>query len=179
MNSTDEQLRYPIGKFSPPQSYTQEVISASIKRIENLPSKIESVFRSLSAEQLETPYREGGWTARQVLHHIADSHMNAYIRIKWTLTEDSPTIKAYNEKLWAETPEIAEDPLISIALLKALHVKFAALLSRIPASDRGRVFVHPETGKRISIEQMITLYAWHGDHHLGHLNIIASKPNQS
>src|SRR5688500_18288967 len=104
MNS-DDQLRYPIGKFSARDSYTLEEVATFIKRIEDVPARIETIVKKLSAAQLDTPYREGGWTARQVLHHLPDSHMNAYIRIKWTLTEDTPTIKAYDEQAWAETPE--------------------------------------------------------------------------
>lgn len=176
MNNGDDQLRYPIGRFAPKDSYTAEEISDNIRRIESVPAKIEAVFRSLSARQLDTPYREGGWTARQVLHHISDSHLNAYIRIKWTLTEETPTIKAYDEKLWAETGEIADDPALSVNLLKALHPKFVALLRRIKPAEMGRQFVHPETKKHVSIERMIATYAWHGEHHLGHLQIIASKP---
>jgi hypothetical protein len=176
MNDTVDQLRYPIGKFSPQESYSSGEIVSNIERIANIPQKVESVFRTLTPRQLETTYREGGWTARQVLHHVADSHMNAYIRIKWTLTEETPLIKAYDEKLWAMTPEINEDPVLSITLLKALHVKFCILLSKISPSDMKKAFVHPETKKQVSIERMIALYAWHGEHHLGHLNIIAAKP---
>lgn len=176
MNDLDEQLRYPIGKFAPRDVYTPEEIAAFIERIETLPSKIESLFSTLSARQLDTPYRDGGWTARQVLHHLSDSHLNAYIRIKWTLTEETPLIKAYNEKRWAETPEIAEDPVISVNLLKALHQKLGALLRRLGPEHTVREFLHPETGKHVSVARMIATYAWHGEHHLGHLNIIASKP---
>jgi hypothetical protein len=176
MNNIDE-LRYPIGKFTPRDTYTPSEIAANIARIESLPEKVDAVLRTLSAKQLETPYREGGWTARQVIHHMADSHMNAYIRIKWTLTESTPVIKAYDEKLWAETPEIAEDPVISVQLLKALHRKLTALLKRIGPDDLPKQFTHPETKKNVSVERMIALYAWHGEHHLGHLNIIAGKPN--
>src|SRR5262245_46637686 len=113
---SDEQLRYPIGRLASKESYTPEEVKANINRIESVPEKIEALGKTLSAKQLETPYREGGWTGRQVLHHIADSHLNAYIRTKWTLTEDTPTIKAYDEKAWATTSETAADPALSLAL---------------------------------------------------------------
>ncbi|TXH25902.1 MAG: metal-dependent hydrolase, partial [Cyclobacteriaceae bacterium] len=114
----------------------------------------------------------GGWTARQVLHHLADSHMHAYIRFKWTLTENSPTIKAYNEKLWAETYEVAQDPALSINLLKALHAKWITLLRSLKPVDFEKYFVHPETGKQVRLDRLAATYAWHGEHHLGHLRII-------
>lgn len=170
-----DQLRYPIGKFLPQDSYTTEELQRFLSRIEALPVKIESLIRNFSAAQYDTPYREGGWTARQVLHHVADSHMNAYIRCKWTLTEDTPLIKAYNEKLWAETPETKLDPQISVILLKALHVKWVALLKLIKKEDLMREFVHPETKKHVRLDRLIALYAWHGDHHFGHLEIISKS----
>jgi hypothetical protein len=173
--NNDEQLRYPIGKFAPKESYTEEERKEFISRIESLPSRVESLVKSFSAQQLDTRYRDGGWTARQVIHHLADSHTNAYIRIKWTLTEDTPLIKAYNEQDWAETPEVKLDPVISINLLKALHVKLTAVMKSIAPSDLKREFKHPETGKNVSIDRMIATYAWHGDHHLGHLEIISKK----
>ena len=120
MNSNDH-LRYPIGKFSSQEVYTEEEIRLNIARIANLPDQVEKIAVSLSGKQLDTAYRDEGWTARQVIHHLADSHMNAYIRFKWSLTESTPIIKAYDEKAWAETPETKLDPGISIALLKAPH----------------------------------------------------------
>lgn len=171
MSSIDP-LRFPIGKFSPQPSYSPQEISAFINSIEAAPSKIEEVFKKLSAAQLEMPYRPEGWTARQVIHHLSDSHMNAYIRFKWTLTENTPTIKAYNEKAWAETYEIKEDPALSITLLKALHAKWATLLRSLTQEDLQKSFVHPETGKHVRLDTMIALYAWHGEHHLGHLRLI-------
>jgi len=167
-----EQLQYPIGKFAPKESYTSQEISALIQSIELAPAKIEEVFKKLSQAQLETQYRPGGWTARQILHHISDSHMNAYIRFKWTLTEDAPTIKAYNEKAWAETYEIKQDPALSVALLKALHAKWVTLLRSLTPEDLQRSFVHPESGKHFKLDRLIALYAWHGEHHLGHLRLI-------
>lgn len=175
MSNSEELLRYPIGKFVPQPTYTAAQLDACIKRIEAVPAKIEDVVRSFSAKQIETPYREGGWTARQVIHHVADSHSNAYIRVKWTLTEQTPLIKAYDEKLWAETADVKLDPQVSIQLLKALHVKFTALLRLIKPEELAKSFMHPETKKLVPLDRMIDLYAWHGDHHLGHLKIIAAK----
>jgi hypothetical protein len=175
MSNAEDLLRYPIGKFVPQPEYTSQELDACITRIEAVPAKIEEVFKSLSAKQIETPYREGGWTARQVIHHIADSHSNAYIRVKWTLTEQTPMIKAYDEKLWAETAEIKLDPVISVQLLKPLHVKFVSLLRLIKPEELSKAFMHPETKKLVPLDRMIALYAWHGDHHLGHLKTIASK----
>lgn len=171
----EEKLRYPIGKFSPQESYTSQETQALINRIETLPGKIEALIKNFSASQLDTPYRTGGWTARQVLHHLPDSHMNAYIRFKWTLTEGTPTIKAYDEKAWAETPETKLDPVISLNFLKALHIKWVALLKLLKPEDLTREFLHPETKKHVRLDRLIALYAWHGDHHLGHLEIIAKK----
>jgi hypothetical protein len=172
---SDDHLRYPIGKFSPKENYTKQELQECINRIESLPARIESAIKNLSSQQLETRYRDGGWTARQVVHHVSDSHTNAYIRVKWTLTEATPTIKAYDEKLWAETPDTKLDPTISLDLLKALHVKFVAVLKLLTDADLQKEFVHPETKKHVRMDRMIALYAWHGDHHLAHLQIIAQK----
>ncbi len=173
--SPDESLKYPIGKFDPRPSYSREDVLNNIARIEALPAKVENVFKSLSPAQLETSYRDGGWTARQVLHHLPDSHLNAYIRFKWTLTENSPLIKAYDEKSWAETAEVSADPALSVQLLKALHAKWVVLIRSLTSTDLQREFTHPETKKQLPLDRLIALYAWHGEHHLGHLQIIAKK----
>jgi uncharacterized damage-inducible protein DinB len=169
---SNENLQYPVGKFSPRENYTSEEIAAFIRSIETVPNQIEEVFKKLSPKQLDTHYREGGWTARQVLHHIPDSHLNAYIRFKWALTEDTPTIKAYNEKAWAETYETKQDPTLSVALLKALHAKWVTLLRSLTKEDIQKSFVHPETGKHVRLDRLIAMYAWHGEHHLGHLKLV-------
>jgi hypothetical protein len=171
----EEQLRYPIGKFIPQESYTAEQVKTNISRIESLPAKMEALLTGLSTAQLDTTYREGGWTARQVSHHIADSHLNAYVRFKWTLTENTPLIKAYDEKLWAETPETKLDPVISLNFIKALHTKWAAMLKLLKTEDLNKEFLHPETKKLVRLDRLIALYAWHGEHHLGHLQIVARK----
>ncbi len=167
--SDDEQLRYPIGRFKPQDAYTLEEVAHFIKEIESTPQAIADAVASITPAQLDTPYREGGWTIRQVLHHMADSHMNAYIRLKWTLTEESPLIKAYDEKAWAQTEENVLDPIMSINLLKALHVKWVSLLKKVPSDELKKTFLHPETGKPVSLARQCATYAWHGKHHLAHI----------
>lgn len=174
MNNSDH-LRYPIGKFSPQEIYTAEDVQFNIARIASFPDQVEKIAASLSEKQLDIPYRDEGWTARQVIHHLADSHMNAYMRLKWTLTESTPVIKAYDEKAWAETPETKLDPAISISLIKAHHQKWTALLKLLAPSDFKKEFIHPDTKKHIPLDRLIALYAWHGEHHLGHLKIVAGK----
>ena len=171
----DEALKYPIGRFQPQEAYTAAELEHFIERIATAPSRIEAVIENFSEKSLDTPYREGGWSARQVLHHLADSHMNAYIRFKWALTEETPVIKAYNQGRWAETPEVRLDPIISLNLLKALHVKWVALLKRLSAADLQKGYIHPETNKHVKLATVLAMYAWHGDHHLGHLKIVSEK----
>jgi len=172
---SDDALRYPIGKFTSKEAYTKEELEESIRRIESLPARMEAIIRILSPKQLDTPYREGGWTARQVIHHVSDSHINAYVRFKWALTEDTPLIKAYNEKLWAETGEVKSSPELSLNLLKALHAKWAVLLKSLTAAELQREYIHPETKKNFRLGNVVAMYAWHGDHHLAHLKIVADK----
>lgn len=164
-----EDLRYPIGKFVPGETHTKEEVAAFIQRIQSLPQKLEAAIAGLSNTQLDTPYRDGGWTIRQVVHHVADSHMNAYIRVKWMLTEETPVIKAYNEKLWAETGETTADPVLSISLIKALHAKWVALLNTLTPDQLQKQFIHPDTSKHVALHNLIGMYAWHGDHHLAHI----------
>jgi hypothetical protein len=161
--------RYPIGKFEPKEIYSPLELHSYLDRIASLPDRLDKIIAGLSPSQLDTPYREGGWTVRQVVHHVADSHMNAYIRTKWTLTESSPVIKAYLEKGWAETPEMKASPTLSINLLKALHAKWIILLNGLGAEELHKAFTHPETGKLVPVDRLIALYAWHGDHHLAHI----------
>lgn len=171
----DEALKYPIGRFRPHDEYPQSELEECIRRIESLPSKIEELVNNFTPKQFDTPYRPGGWTARQVIHHLSDSHMNAYIRMKWTVTEETPVIKAYDEKRWAETPEVKHDPRVSLELLKALHVKWALLLRSFTPSDFNKGYIHPETQKKNRLDRVAALYAWHGEHHLGHLKIVAAQ----
>lgn len=171
----EDAIRYPIGKFSPKEEYTQAELDQFISRIELLPAKLEKEVTGFSTSQLDTPYREGGWTVRQVIHHMADSHMNAYIRFKWSLTEETPMIKAYNEKVWAETPETKADPILSIALIKALHAKWTVLLKQLTPTHLKKEFIHPETKKHIRLDNLMGMYAWHGEHHLAHITSLKSR----
>ena len=168
-------LRYPIGKFSPKEEYTMAEIGQLISRLESLPARLEKEVSNLSQSQLDTPYREGGWTVRQVVHHMSDSHMNAYIRFKWSLTEDTPMIKAYDEKRWAETAETKSEPTLSVMLLKALHAKWTVLLKQLTPTELKKEFIHPETKKNVRLNNLMGLYAWHGDHHLAHITSLKKR----
>lgn len=172
--NNDDTLRYPIGRLKFQESYTTADRAALIASIAELPEQLKAQVARMTTAQLDTPYRPGGWTGRQVVHHLADSHMNAYIRLKWTLTEDTPTIKAYNEKMWAETPEVSSDPTLSVALIEALHAKWVVALKELQEEDWKKSFLHPESGKHVSLERQLATYAWHGAHHLGHLALIAN-----
>lgn len=165
--------QYPIGKFIVRETYTAEELASFIQRIETLPHRLAAEVKKLTPAQWNIPYREGGWTIRQVVHHVADSHTHAYIRTKWTLTEETPTIKAYLEKPWAETADTRMDVEVSLALLDALHTKWVTLLKSLTETDRERSFTHPQTGKVVSLETLMGLYAWHGDHHLAHIKLIS------
>jgi uncharacterized damage-inducible protein DinB len=169
------ELQYPIGKFLAQDTYTTSEIVENIKRIEWLPAKLTTAIQGLNDSQLDTPYREGGWTVRQVVHHVSDSHLNAFIRLKWTLTEDSPIIKAYEEKAWALTPEVSEDPQLSIALLKALHTKWVTLLKKLSEQDWQKYFTHPQTQKQVKLVVQLAMYAWHGEHHLAHITRLKER----
>ena len=168
--------RYPIGKFIAHEIYTKEELEKLINEIEALPQLLSIAIQGFTTTQLDTPYRDGGWTVRQVVHHLADSHMNAYVRMKWTLTEESPLIKAYDEKAWAETPETKLDPSMSLAFIESLHAKWAKLMRKLTPNDLKKVFIHPETKKSTPLDRMIAIYAWHGTHHLAHISTL--KKNQ-
>jgi hypothetical protein len=172
---TDEQihLKYPIGKFYDPGTLSYEEIRNFFTEIEGLPEMVEKEFAMIKKSNLlERAYRPNGWTARQVIHHLADSHMNALIRFKLTLTEEHPTIKPYLEARWAELPDVKLDPQISIDLLKGVHVKLISLMKKMTEQDFEKVYFHPESQKEFRLSTATALYAWHGKHHLAHLRII-------
>ncbi|MBS1492785.1 MAG: putative metal-dependent hydrolase [Bacteroidetes bacterium] len=164
-----QKLKFPIGEFSPLTSYSLEQISTYIEDIESLPSLLRKEVEGLTDAQLETPYRPDGWTIRQVVHHIPDSHMNAFIRFKLTLTEDKPTIKPYYEDRWAELPDAKLPPEISLTLVEAVHKRWSLLLKALDKKDFERSYIHSEYKKVFSLKEALHMYSWHGKHHLAHI----------
>ena len=167
--------RFPIGKFTYAGSPSEEQLKGFIKDIENAPAALRAAVQGLSPQQIETPYREGGWTVRQVVHHMPDSHMNGYVRFKLALTENEPTIKPYAEDLWAELPDNQSTPLeVSLTLFDSLHYRFARLLHSIKPEEWKRTLHHPELGT-VPLEKYLPLYAWHGRHHVAHITELRKK----
>lgn len=165
-----DKLKYPIGKFTKPDLITAEIVSSWIDEIEMLPRLLRRAVNRLSDVELDTSYRPQGWTIRQVVHHLPDSHMNSYIRFRWALTEDTPTIKIYHEEKWAELADAKSGKIgISLILLEAIHIRWTMLLHTLSPDQLSRCFVHPENGKKIRLDENIGLYAWHGKHHLAHI----------
>jgi hypothetical protein len=171
-----EELRYPIGQAKIPEKIEDSDVQKWIGVLDSFPGKMRSISQNLSEEQLDTPYREGGWTVRQVIHHVVDSHYNSYIRFKWTLTEDEPVIKAYHEDRWAELNDYKAPIELSLAALESLHAKWVYLLRNLPDEDLNRVFIHPEGNTKVSLKKNIGIYAWHSQHHYAHIeNLLKRK----
>jgi hypothetical protein len=167
--------RYPIGKFKFEGTTTDSQRNQFIEDIEQTPAAMRAAIKNLDAKQVATPYRDGGWTVRQVVHHVPESHMNAYIRFKLALTEDEPTIKPYMEDRWAATGDVESTPLeVSLALLDPLHNRWVRLLRTMKAADWKRGFRHPEMGE-VSLERSLALYAWHGKHHVAHITELRKR----
>ncbi|MDQ6471563.1 putative metal-dependent hydrolase [Flavobacterium sp. LHD-80] len=173
-----EKLKYPIGKFIIPDSYSKEYISNKIEEIASFPEKLKNETIHLTDEQLDTPYRPGGWTVRQVIHHCAESHMNCYIRIKWTLTENNPVIKAYDEALWSELPDNLHMPIVpTLSLLEGLHFRLAYIMRNLSERDLEKSFTHPENNSELKLKRIIGMYAWHCNHHLAHITNLKKNKN--
>jgi uncharacterized damage-inducible protein DinB len=171
---TDD-LRFPIGDFRAPASTTEAERAALIGQIEAAPARLREAVLGLGQEQLETPYRPGGWTVRQVVHHVPDSHLNSYMRFRLALTEDEPTIKSYQEDRWAELPDArTAPPEVSLDLLEALHRRWTRLLRSLTPPDWERSYRHPELGL-MSLERTLALYAWHGRHHVAHVTSLRDR----
>ena len=167
--------RYPIGKFQQPLEATPALRQQAIEIIAGTPAKLRSAVEGLSPVQLDTPYRDGGWTVRQVVHHVPDSHINAYIRLRLALTEEQPTIKPYDENQWAQLHDAKTGPIeMSLALLDAVHDRWVRLLRSLGPVDWKREFRHPEMGV-VSLEKNLALYAWHGKHHVAHVTELRKR----
>lgn len=171
-----EKLKYPIGRYKAEKSATPRDVARWIDEIEQFPSKLRSGVHSLTDDQLETPYREGSWTIRQLIHHIADSHLNGYLRIKLVLTEDCPVIKPYEQDSWAELVDSSMETDASLDLLSGLHKRWAQLLKSLGEKQLVREFIHPESGRSV-VKSLIGGYAWHGKHHLAHITNLKKQEN--
>ena len=169
-------LRYPVGKYEYGGPWTEAQRAAFIQTIADTPARLREAVGGLSAAQLDTPYREGGWTVRQVAHHLPDSHMNAFTRFKLALTEEQPTIKPYDEVRWAELGDVPGTPVEnSIALLDALHQRWVVLLRSMQGKDWERTYIHPEHGKTFTLDNVLGMYGWHCRHHVAHITSLRQR----
>jgi hypothetical protein len=176
MLTFDDHLRYPAGK---PQLPTGPLTPAEragyIQQIADLPGQLTAAARLAGGERLQLPYRPGGWTGRQVIHHLADTHLNLYSRFRLALTEDNPTVRPFDEKAWVELPDVAATPItVSLALLDSLHQRWVVLLQHLTEQQWQRTFYHPRYDTTSTLDQALVQYAWHGRHHLGHLALLAN-----
>ncbi len=172
----NEDLRYPTGRFTPKGApLTAEERAALVERIEELPAELRAAVRGLDDEQLDTPYRDGGWSPRQITHHVADSHLNAFVRTKLALTEDRPTIKPYDQEAWAGLPDVSGPPVeTSLAIVDGLHARWSRLLRSLAPEQFARAMVHPEIGD-IDLDFLLQLYGWHGRHHITQIKELRAR----
>ena len=171
-----ENLKYPIGKFNPEIVIADDDIQKLISEIKTLPEQLKQVVASFDESQFETPYRPGGWKVKQVLHHLVDSHMNAYIRFNLALTEDAPTIKPYKESAWAEMPYKNEQSITdSLLLIELIHKNWVLLLNNMKTFEFERTYIHPEYGRIYTLRKALGNYAWHGQHHLAHITKLVER----
>ena len=163
-------LRYPIGKFSKPKEYSRDIILQNIEIISQYPEHLKNEVLHLSDEESKWTYRPGGWNIIQVVHHTADSHMNAFVRFKLALTESIPTIKPYHENLWAQLPDVNNVPMdASLKILEGLHLRWSTLLRTLSEKDLEKKYIHPEQNREVMLLEVLALYAWHCKHHLTHV----------
>jgi hypothetical protein len=167
--------RYPIGRFTPDDNPTPETRAKHIQEIASLPAQMRQAVSGLTPEQLNTPYREGGWTVKQVVHHVPDSHLNAYVRFKLALTENVPTIKPYDEGAWAKLKDTELTSIeVSLTLLEAIHIRWVNLLGTLRAEDFQRKFNHPELGVQ-TLDRTLAMYGWHSRHHVAHITSLRER----
>jgi len=173
--NSEADLKYPVGRYQPPATISASQRVAWIEQMAQLPTNLLKAVAGLNDAQLDTPYRPGGWTVRQVVHHFPDSHLNSYTRFRLALTEDSPLIKPYEEGLWAQLPDARTAPIApSLTLLEGLHARFVLLLNSLSDADFARTFRHPELGEK-RLDWTLGLYAWHSLHHTAHINNLRSR----
>lgn len=166
----DERRRYPVGRFEPRVQLADDDRDEALAVLDAAPGRLREAVRGLDDRQLDTPYREGGWTVRQVVHHVPDSHLNGYVRTRWVLTEERPRIKTYDQAAWAELPDARTAPVeASLALLEAVHSRWVPLLGALGSSELARTFLHPEGETEGTVDTLIALYAWHSRHHTAHI----------
>lgn len=176
---TQPDPRYPIGRRPDRDAADPAVRRDALATLAAQPAKLRAVVEGMSGAQLDTPYREGGWTARQVVHHLADSHLHAYLRCRWTLTEEEPTIKGYDQGAWADLADSRSAPVAtSVALLEGLHGRWVVLLDSLDAAGFERAWVHPVQGRRITVGDTLLTYAWHGDHHIAHVQLAKRRHDE-
>lgn len=169
-------LRYPIGKFSAPEEITIEMVKSATEQIASTADQLAAAVKGMTDEQLNTPYRPDGWTVRQVVHHLADSHMNAYIRFHWALTEDQPKIKAYDENAWAQLPyQNGVKIETSIHLLGSLHERWVVLMNNMSEEEFDKIYIHPDGDKVYVLRKVALIYAWHGSHHIAHITALKER----
>jgi len=169
-------LKFPIGQFDCPTTITKAHIESWISILEHFPNRLENLVLDLSNEQLDTVYRDQGWTIRQVLHHLSDSHHHSYIRFKWALTENNPVIKAYNEQAWAELIDAKTAPIqMALDHLKSTHYKLVYLLKRLTMDDLNKSFIHPDGNTEVLLKNNIGNYAWHSNHHYAHIENVLKR----
>ena len=171
---SEQDPRYPVGTFKPAAGTDAAARRQSIADLSALPSRIRAAVEGLSDAQLDTPYRDGGWTVRQVVHHVADSHMNGLVRVKLALTEDSPTIKPYKEALWAQLPDASLPIELSLRIIDGVHARLDAVIAGMTEADYARTFVHPENGLT-PLSTWVQLYGWHSRHHVAHITELRSR----
>ncbi|GAA4815546.1 YfiT family bacillithiol transferase [Litoribaculum gwangyangense] len=177
-NQELQKLKYPIGKFDCPSNISMQHIESWISILEHFPDRLEKLVLNLSDEQLNMPYRPGGWTVRQVVHHLSDSHHHSYARFKWALTEDKPVIKAYYEDRWAELFDAKKAPInMSLLHLRAIHFKLVYLLKGLSDEDLNKSFIHPETNSEVVLKNNVGMYAWHSSHHYAHIEHLIKRNN--
>ncbi len=162
---------YPIGKFKTPVPFSDEIIKTCIHDIADFSKQLKKTMKQLKKKDLQKTYKDGGWTIEQIIHHLADSHMNAYIRLKLALTENNPTVKPYDENMWAELNDIELPLKHSVKILKGVHKRWSAILKNMTPDDFERTYFHPVQNKKVSLKDMTALYAWHGKHHLAQVEV--------